>query len=82
MNPAEQETRELSSNSKLDQVLDQYLNDLQQGRACSRAELLAKHPDLAVDLTECLDGIEMIAGLGVVDRVQPQASLDGKSRLD
>ena len=38
MNPAEQETRELSSNSKLDQVLDQYLNDLQQGRACSRAE--------------------------------------------
>ena len=58
MNPAEQETRELSSNSKLDQVLDQYLNDLQQGRACSRAELLAKHPDLAVDLTECLDAIE------------------------
>ena len=72
MNPAEQETRELSSNPKLDQVLDQYLNDLQQGRACSRAELLAKHPDLAVDLTECLDGIEMIAGLGVGSDLVPK----------
>ena len=72
MNPAEQETRELSSNSKLDQILDQYLNDLQQGRACSRAELLAKHPDLAADLSECLDGIEMIAGLDACSNSVPQ----------
>ena len=72
MNPAEQETRELSSNSKLDQILDQYLNDMQQGRACSRAELLAKHPDLASDLSECLDGIEMIAGLDTCSNSVPQ----------
>ena len=72
MNPAEQETRELFSNSKLDQILDQYLNDMQQGRACSRAELLAKHPDLASDLSECLDGIEMIAGLDTCSNSVPQ----------
>ena len=35
------------SNPKLDQILDQYLDDLQNGRACNRDELLKEHPELA-----------------------------------
>ena len=60
------------SNSKLDEILDQYLSDLQNGRACSREELLDQHPDLADELVEYLDGIEMVSGLGVGKDLVPQ----------
>ena len=60
------------SNSKLDHILDRYLDDLQNGRACSRKELLAQHPDLADELAEYLDGIEMVSGLGVGSDLIPQ----------
>ena len=66
------ETCELGANPQLDQILDQYLNDLQNGRACSRDQLLGQHPDLAADLAEYLDGIEMVAGLGVGSDLAPQ----------
>ena len=46
-------------------VLDQYLEDIQNGRACSRAELLEKHPDIQESLKDYLGSIEMVAGLGV-----------------
>ena len=46
-------------------VLDQYLEDIQNGRACSRAELLEKHPDIQEPLKDYLGSIEMVAGLGV-----------------
>ena len=58
------ETLSMVSNPKLDQILDRYLDDLQNGRACSREELLGQHPDLADELAEYLDGIEMVSGLG------------------
>ena len=66
------ETRTMVSNPELDQILDRYLDDLQNGRACSRAELLAKYPDMADDLAEYLDGIEMVSGLGVGSDLVPQ----------
>jgi hypothetical protein len=46
--------------SELVRVLDQYLADLQAGRAPERAQLLAAHPDLAPQLEQCLAGIEFI----------------------
>ena len=66
------ETRSMVLNPKLDRILDQYLDDLQNGRACSRAELLAKYPDMADELAEYLDGIEMVSGLGVGSDLVPQ----------
>ena len=66
------ETRTMVSSPELDQILDRYLDDLQNGRASGREELLAKHPELADDLAECLDGIEMVSGLGVGSDLVPQ----------
>jgi len=59
-------------NSRVSLVLDQYLEDLQNGRACGRDELLENHPDIQNELLEYLDGIEMIAGLGVGSELVPQ----------
>ena len=66
------QTRTMVSNPELDQILDQYLDDLQNGRACSREELLAQYPDLADELAEYLDGIEMVSGLGIGSDLVPQ----------
>jgi outer membrane protein assembly factor BamB/tRNA A-37 threonylcarbamoyl transferase component Bud32 len=46
--------------SELVRVLDQYLADLQAGRAPERSQLLAAHPELAAPLEQCLAGIEFI----------------------
>ena len=53
--------------AKVAAVLDQYLEDIQNGRACTRAELLDKHPDIQDALKNYLGSIEMVAGLGVGD---------------
>jgi serine/threonine protein kinase/uncharacterized protein HemY len=38
----------------------EYLDALRAGRRPDRAELLARHPDIAAELAECLDGLELI----------------------
>jgi serine/threonine protein kinase len=48
------------SAAELVRVLDQYLADLQAGRAPDRARLLANHPGLATQLDQCLAGLEFI----------------------
>ena len=48
------------------------MEDIQNGRACSRAELLEKHPDIQDDLKDYLGSIEMVAGLGVGDDLLAQ----------
>ena len=53
--------------TKVAMVLDQYLEDVQNGRACSQAELLEKHPDIQEQLKGYLGSIMMVAGLGVGD---------------
>ncbi|TWU34583.1 Serine/threonine-protein kinase PrkC [Novipirellula aureliae] len=53
-------------------VLDQYLEDLQNGRACGRAELLEKHPEIKDALADYLSSIEMVAGLGLGDDLLTQ----------
>jgi tRNA A-37 threonylcarbamoyl transferase component Bud32/outer membrane protein assembly factor BamB len=45
---------------ELVRVLDQYLADLEAGRAPSREKLLADYPALASQLDPCLSGIEFI----------------------
>ena len=66
------ETRAFVDNPEIAKILDQYLHDLQNGTACSRQELLERHPELADELAEYLDGIEMVAGLGVGSDLIPQ----------
>ncbi len=48
------------SGEELVRVLDQYLADLEAGRAPPREKLLAEHPALASQLEPCLSGIEFI----------------------
>jgi outer membrane protein assembly factor BamB len=48
------------SASELVRVLDQFLTDLQAGRAPDRQQLLAAHPELADQLEQCLAGIAFI----------------------
>ncbi len=48
------------SAAELLRVLDQYLADLQAGRAPEKAKLLADHPELAYQLEQCLSGIEFV----------------------
>ena len=48
------------SGEELVRVLDQYLADLEAGRAPSREKLLAEHPALASQLEPCLSGMEFI----------------------
>lgn len=43
-------------------ILDAYMVDLQAGKAPSKAELLARHPQLASQLEACLAGLEFIHG--------------------
>ena len=58
-------TRTFVENPAIVEILDQYMQDLQNGTACSRQQLLEQHLEIADELAEYLDGIEMVAGLGV-----------------
>jgi len=53
-------------------ILDRHLEDLQNGIACSRQQLLDRHPKFADALAEYLDGIEMVAGLKAGSDLVPQ----------
>ena len=65
-------TRTFVENPAIVEILDQYMQDLQNGTACSRQQLLEQHADIADELEEYLDGIEMVAGLGVGHDLIPQ----------
>ena len=55
VSPRNDLTQSFAENPQLANVLDQYLDDLQNGRACSRESLIAQHPHLEADLNECLE---------------------------
>ena len=40
---------------RLTEVLEEYLSDLERGTAPDRETVLARHPDLAQQLSKCLD---------------------------
>lgn len=48
--------------AELVQILDAYMAELQAGKAPSKAELLARHPQHAAQLEACLAGLEFIHG--------------------
>ena len=48
--------------SRLAEILDHYLAQMQNGEAPSRDELKRRHPDLAEQLDACLAGLEFIHG--------------------
>lgn len=54
------------SSSQLATLLDEYLAELQAGRRPDRQKLLTEHPDLAMQLEQCLSGIEFIHQASVV----------------
>jgi hypothetical protein len=56
---------------RLAEILEQYLADLQAGRAPSKAALFARHPELAEDLEECLASLEYV---GAID-IAPDATI-------
>jgi serine/threonine protein kinase len=58
MNPHTPVTSESSEN--LAHILDDYLAALQEGRAVGEDELLARHPEHANELRECLASLEFI----------------------
>ena len=66
------------ANSRLVQVLDNYLAALQTGTAPNKDDLLALHPDLADDLRTCLASLDFIRRAAVkptlVDRTGPDPS--------
>ncbi len=49
-----------ASEVRLVEVLDAYMAAAQEGRAPTRDELLAEHPELAEDLEACLASLEFI----------------------
>jgi tetratricopeptide (TPR) repeat protein len=49
---------------RLAEVLEEYLADLERGEAPDRQTLLARHPDLARQLTSCLDCLEVAQRIG------------------
>jgi tRNA A-37 threonylcarbamoyl transferase component Bud32 len=52
--------RPVQTATRLVQVLDGYMADLQAGRAPDKGRLLAEHPELAAELESCLAGIDFI----------------------
>jgi tetratricopeptide (TPR) repeat protein len=55
-------------------ILDAYLKALEQGRAPTREELLAQHPQCAAELAAALDGLEFIHR---ATREMPRSSTEG-----
>jgi serine/threonine protein kinase len=45
---------------RLAQALDEYLTALEAGQAPDRQEFLARHPDIAPQLADCLRGLEFV----------------------
>src|SRR5437660_3347730 len=51
---------ELPDDPRLMQAVEEYLAQLESGRAPSRDEILRRYPDLTDALTQCLDGLELV----------------------
>src|ERR1700731_3253081 len=64
------------SESRLVKVLDEYLAALDAGQAPSKEELLARYPELAGDLAECLESLELISRAAVIAAPDGDAGTD------
>lgn len=66
--PDDQTLPEKSAADAVVRILDDYLAAQKDGRAPSRQELLARHPDVASQLEACLAGLEFIQQATDVER--------------
>ena len=53
-----------SQDSRLIGAVKEYLSLLEAGQAPARDEFLARHPDLAAELGDCLAGLELVHSIG------------------
>jgi WD40 repeat protein/serine/threonine protein kinase len=68
---------ETSHEEQLAAILEEYLADLQAGRAPSKADLFARYPDLADDLEVCLGSLEYVGAAGFsADAAPPNGRAD------
>jgi serine/threonine protein kinase len=58
--PVEDPASSLPDDPRLVKAVEEYLAELEAGKAPSRAQFLARFPDLKVPLAACLDGLEMV----------------------
>jgi hypothetical protein len=68
-----------SNDSRVANILDEYLASLQAGQAPTKEELLARYPDLADDLAPCLETLQFIRGAALAPTMaaEPGASSTG-----
>ncbi|MFT3920916.1 MAG: serine/threonine-protein kinase [Myxococcales bacterium] len=56
-------------------ALEQYVTALEAGRTPSRQEFLAKHPEIASELAECLEGLDLVHDAAKIVRpIEPSSS--------
>ncbi|MCI0739800.1 MAG: protein kinase [Gemmataceae bacterium] len=58
--------------AELVKILDAYLAEIKAGRAPSKADVVAQHPELASQLEACLAGLEFIHSAESASRAHPQ----------
>ena len=59
---------------RLGEILDAYLQQIEQGTAVPRDEFLRKHPEMADRLAACLDGIELFGEAAPGESLHPQTA--------
>ena len=63
-NPQYERSPDSTIDTEMAMILEQYLQDQENGTALPREEWLAKHPDHAERLAACLDGVELMGAGG------------------
>ncbi len=69
--PAATTPSDLSEDPRVVQVVREYQAALEAGQQPARSELLARYPDLADALVQCLDALDFVHG--AADRLQPDS---------
>jgi serine/threonine protein kinase len=60
--PALDETADVSDDPRVLAAIQEYMAAMEAGRRPNRRELLARHPDIANELSACLQGLSLIQG--------------------
>jgi serine/threonine protein kinase len=60
--PTLDETADISDDPRVLAAIQEYMAAMEAGRRPNRRELLARHPDIATELSACLQGLALIHG--------------------
>jgi serine/threonine protein kinase len=76
------------ADSRVTDALERYLAEIEAGRTPDRAAFLAQHPEIAEELADCLDGLDLVqsaadglAGSGRFEAPFPSATVLGDFRI-